>query len=501
MRLNSLVILAAGDQCDVSTAARSDCGFVGVDQGQCEAKGCCWKPTQTEAENGGVEDVPWCYYKAASCPLKYETTGQPYTDAEIGKIRQYFLANLDIQSSGAVIASPDKSVGYYYDWARDGALSMGALLKTSPAGEDVDTHFGNYINWVAARQAEADPHGVDIRVEVKFEVPSGAVYDGGWCRPQTDAPGLRARVLSEYALQKLKGGDKSFVQEKLWTGDDGKYNGGLIKYDLAWVVANWQQNSCDLWEEVQSEDFFWGRYTMRAGLMVGAQLAEAMGDTASAATYRSTASDIEGTLGRHFNGAYVFESDNRPVDSAVVGAFSDGDFDGNQLYAPLSKEVLLTISNLNSVFCNAFPINQQDTAAGTPGVMYGRYPGDTFFGGNPWFLLSAYLGELVYRQAAAAPGATLDADTYAALKEAFGFEDGLSGAALAKALLGAGDGVLLRIRKHTEGSDFHMNEQLGKSDGQMTSAQDLTWGYANLLKALQARQSAAAAAQQDSVLV
>ena len=31
---------------------------------------------------------------------------------------------------------------------------------------------------------------VDVRVEPKFEIPSGTPYEGGWCRPQTDGPGL-----------------------------------------------------------------------------------------------------------------------------------------------------------------------------------------------------------------------------------------------------------------------------------------------------------------------
>ena len=29
---------------------------------------------------------------------------------------------------------------------------------------------------------------------------------------------------------------------------------------VQWVVANWEQNGCDLWEEIQSTDFFWNRY-------------------------------------------------------------------------------------------------------------------------------------------------------------------------------------------------------------------------------------------------
>jgi len=38
---------------------------------------------------------------------------------------------------------------------------------------------------------------------------------------------------------------------------------------------------------------------------------------------------------------------------------------------------------------------------------------------------------------------------------------------------------------------LHMNEQIGRDDGHLTSAKDLTWNYANVLKAMKARDAAA----------
>merc|ERR1719262_1620789 len=98
------------------------------------------------------------------------------------------------------------------------------------------------------------------------------------------------------------------------------------------------------------------------------------------------------------------------------------------MFAPLSKEVLGTIVTLNDLFCNSFDINQKDSAAGIPGILYGRYEGDTYDGGNPWVLLSATLAQLIYRQASAVVnGATLDQDTYALLQKAYDVDAGLSG--------------------------------------------------------------------------
>ena len=36
-------------------------------------------------------------------------------------------------------------------------------------------------------------------------------------------------------------------------------------------------------------------------------------------------------------------------------------------------------------------------AAGEPGVLIGRYPGDSYAGGNPWSLLTAVTGEVFYK--------------------------------------------------------------------------------------------------------
>uniref|UniRef100_A0A7S4LNP1 glucan 1,4-alpha-glucosidase n=1 Tax=Oxyrrhis marina TaxID=2969 RepID=A0A7S4LNP1_OXYMA len=492
--LLSAFLAASADQCDVAEEQRSDCGFVGVTQDQCESKGCCWK------EAGQGSSVPWCYYKGgspgpspgpspapSSCPLKYESKGAPFSEAEMSKISGYYDANLDISGSGAVVAAPDHDTGpggdYYFHWERDGGLSMHALLATASSVSAVDEKFQHYLTWVKKVQGQQDPHGIDVRLEPKYNIPDGTIFDGGWCRPQTDGPGLRARALADYAMAKVAAGDKSQTS--------AIYD--VVKHDLEWVVSNWQQNGCDLWEEIQSNDFFWGRYTMRAGLNAGAVLADEAGDSATASTYRSVMKDIEATLGNHYTGSFVFESQNRQKDTAVIEAFNDGDFDGNTMFAPLSKEVLGTVVTLNDLFCSTYEINQKDTAAGVPGILYGRYEGDSYDGGNPWVLLTATLAQLIYRQAAAATTGTVDKDTYALLQQAYSIDAGLTGAALGKALMGAGDGVLMRIRKHVEADDFHMKEQLSRTDGSQTSAKDLTWGYANILKAMKARKDASAA--------
>jgi glucoamylase len=57
------------------------------------------------------------------------------------------------------------------------------------------------------------------------------VFVGGWCRPQTDGPGLRSAALLLFADLLLKNGQSSYVNVSLIP---------IIKYDLDWVLANWQ---------------------------------------------------------------------------------------------------------------------------------------------------------------------------------------------------------------------------------------------------------------------
>jgi len=218
-----------------------------------------------------------------------------------------------------------------------------------------------------------------------------------------------------------------------------------------------------------------------------------MGDAASAARYRGVKADIEKTLMAHYDGTFVFEAQNRKKDSAVIEAFNVGDLNDG-LFPVLGKEVLGTVITLNELFCNAYEINKKDTADGVPGILYGRYENDNYDGGNPWVLLSASLALLLYRSAGAALTAgPIDASIYDLLQKAYGIEANLSGKELAQALMGAGDGVMLRIKKHVQSTDLHMQEQISRTDGSQSSAKDLTWNYANMLNAFKGRKAVVAA--------
>lgn len=123
----------------------------------------------------------------------------------------YFLNNIDIGGKGGVLASPDTNVNgggsYYYAWERDAALSMRAFMEVNDYElEKIEEKMNSYLGWVTRMHELNDPNDVDIRGEVKFNLPDGDVFTGAWCRPQNDGAGLRAIALIKYADVLLKAG-------------------------------------------------------------------------------------------------------------------------------------------------------------------------------------------------------------------------------------------------------------------------------------------------------
>merc|ERR1712048_445665 len=379
-----------------------------------------------------------------------------------------------------VVAAPDYNTGqggsYYYDWMRDGALSMGALLETTQDLALIEEKMDHWVDWVDRSVQQSDPNG-DIMTEPKFNIPDGTPYSGGWCRPQNDGPGLRAITLMAYSAK------NPTVTDRAWD---------LVKQELDWVVANYSSQGCDLWEEVRSTDFFWNRYTMRKALIEGSAFAQSAGDSERSSKYASSAETITDLLLNHVRSdGFVFEAENRQLDTAVIEAFNVGNMNDG-MFAPLSREVVMTLSAQSHYFCSAYSVNQKAAQANIPGILFGRYQGDTYAGGNPWILLTASVATLLYRQAEAmSSGATVtDPEASDALSKLLGQ------AVTSESLLGAGDSILTFMKSFLS-NGMHMNEQIDRESGALLSAKDLTWNYANMLKAMRARTAAVNAMQHD----
>ena len=129
---------------------------------------------------------------------------------------------------------------------------------------------------------------------------------------------------------------------------------------------------------------------------MGATFATQMGDSSSASTYTAKAKVLEGLLANHWDGSFLFESTNRKLDSAVIIALNDG-YNDDGYMAPTNAKVAATVSKFNKGFCSYYTVNQNDNTNGIPGILYGRYQGDSYAGGNPWILNTAALAMLFYR--------------------------------------------------------------------------------------------------------
>jgi glucoamylase len=410
---------------------------------------------------------------------------EPFSSSEVATMRGYFTKNLNIDGTGGVAAAPSYAQtpagSYYYHWMRDASLSMRSFMggDTNLVNfTEVESIVKSYIQWELKLQTESDPNGIDIRIEPKFELSSGIPYTAGWCRPQDDGPALRATTLMIAASHLADQGEMKYIQDYLWTGNPSVYHGGAIKYDLDWVVNGYGTKTCDLWEESEDSDFFWNRISMKKAMIMGANFATQMGDTASAAKYKDTANLINQSLyAKHWNGVYVQEASTKAQDAAVILGFNHGYDESDGLFAPTSVEVAKTVAFTTSVFCGEYPINIQDTSNGVSGILYGRYKTDVYAGGNPWQLITGALAILFYRGALhILSHGVPSSDALEVWKSAFNVASLPTDAkSLAQVFAAQGDGVLLRLRYHVAGNGFHLYEQMDKETGVQKSAADLTW--------------------------
>lgn len=448
-----------------SSSSRQDCGYIGITQNECISKSCCWQPTN---DHSSYCTYPFTQYKPNYYSPYLKPSSQPFQQNEINTFFQYFLNNIDINLTGAVAAAPDLNTpggSYFYHWARDGALTINTLF-TYTNRTFSKKYTDDYLKWIQLIQSKKDPNNIDIRTEPKFEIPSGDAYTGGWCRPQNDGPGLQAITLIN-------------------TASDYLISWPTIKYNLDYIVSGYNSDTCDLWEEIVSTDFFWNRVTMVKALLLGTKLANKLGFTNDAITWNNTATIIKSNIySTHWNGYYFYESNNRPVDGAVIVALNDGYDELTNFLDPLSYEIASTVYYYNQVFSSEYPINNYDKQF--YGILYGRYPGDIYAGGNPWILTTAALSSLMYRISnRLSQGYKFDDKTLQVWKQALNIQtiptDQID---FFKA---QGDGLLFRIKKYIQTYSFHMYEQIDKNSGKQISAYDLTWSYAEVLNALNYR--------------
>ncbi len=425
-------------------------------------------------------------------------------------------------SPGVVIASPSRhnpdtnEPDYFFHWVRDAALVMGTVTDFFEQEHDVAIRMRylqtlmDYARFSRNNQLSSALTGIG---EPKFEV-TGAPYMGPWGRPQNDGPALRALTTMRLARWLIAAGMPEVVNSLLYKAELPAHS--LIKADLEYVSHHWREASTELWEEEAGTSIYTRMAQWRA-LTEGAEFARLMGDHAAADWYATQAAEIYAGLNRHWDPsvgyvrATIDHTAARPEKSSgldiasILAVLHSGPELGE--WSVLDGRVQATVYKLEEAFMSAYPINQGERAAGLAPAI-GRYPGDQYYGGNPWALATAGLGEYHYRLHTALKRQgvlRITAENLSFWQRLLadgnhgGQEELVVGqklrastpvfTATLAALFERGDQYLARIRLHAD-ADGGLAEQWHRDNGYSTSARDLTWSYAAFLSAVQSRKQA-----------
>ena len=386
-----------------------------------------------------------------------------------------------------------KDPDYYFHWIRDSSTVMRVVVEVAAAERpyarslDLAGVMGDFLSLTRTLQQAPSAHGLG---EPRFNV-DGTPDTLPWSRPQFDGPALRALAVLRY-LRGLGGPPDPATLE-------------VLGADLDFAATVWPRRGFDVWEEYNAENYH-TRLVQLAALEQGADyLAGQRLQPDRVARYRDAAVRLEPLLDDHWDPARGFlrsqlvivatdgyTAKKTDLDSAVIIAVIEADRQG-PAHSVLDDRVQATVAVLEDLFRRTYPINARTDA----GLAYGRYQGDIYYGGNPWFLITAYYAEFYYRLATRLKDGSL-----AVTKRNLGFVRGLVGDAVAvdtairpgEPLHGAlvrrsierGDAIMRRFQLHTP-ADGQIYEQFDKQTGAPASSRGIGWGHAALLSATLAR--------------
>ncbi|KAJ7079775.1 glucoamylase G2 [Mycena belliarum] len=429
-----------------------------------------------------------------------------YVASESPIAKAGMLANIGATGSrsggakaGVVIASPSTvDPDYLFTWVRDSSLVFKVIIDQFTSGEDT-TLLGQIQNFVSAERAlqqVSNPSGTVSTGglgEPKFNIDESA-FTGSWGRPQRDGPALRATAMITYANWLLKNTSASNVVSTLWP---------VIKLDLDYVAASWNQTGFDLWEEISSSSFFTTAAQHRS-LREGAALATALGQTSVVSAYETQAANALCFLQSYWNpsGGYMTSNTGggRSGKDANTALASIHTFDpaagcDAATFQPCSDKALASLKVYVDAFRSIYTVNQG--IAANAAVATGRYPEDVYMGGNPWYLTTAAVAEQLYDAlivwkaqgslnvtATSLPffkqfQSSVTAGNYAASSPTF--------TTLTSGVKTFADGFLAIHAKYTP-TDGALAEQFNRNTGAPLSAVHLTWSYAAALTVFAARE-------------
>ncbi|KAL5527654.1 hypothetical protein ACEPAG_6455 [Sanghuangporus baumii] len=401
-------------------------------------------------------------------------------------------------SAGIVIASPSTSnPNYLFTWTRDSSLVFKVLIDQYTFGQDTSlrTLIDEFVTAQSIIQQVTNPSGTVSTGglgEPKFNIDMTAFTDP-WGRPQRDGPALRATAIINYANYLLANDNSTHVTNTLWP---------ILQLDLDYVAQNWNQTTFDLWEEVSSSSFFTAAVQHRS-LREGAALATQIGQTSVVDGYTTQAANILCFMQSFWNsgGSYMTANTGggRSGRDANTVLASIHTFEANAgcdsaTFQPCSDRALANLKVYVDAFRSIYSINSG--IASTNAVATGRYPEDSYFNGNPWYLTTLAAAEQLYDAITVwnAQGSlnvtSVSQPFFSTFQSDIAVGTYLSSTSTFSSLISSiesfADGFVSIVSQYTP-SNGGLAEQYSKTDGTPTSAVDLTWSYAAALTAFAAR--------------
>ncbi|TFY50912.1 hypothetical protein EVJ58_g10834 [Rhodofomes roseus] len=386
---------------------------------------------------------------------------------------------------GVVIASPSTvNPNYLYTWTRDSSLTFKALIDQYVNGQD-DTLvplIDDFTEAEATLQQIDNPSGsvsTGGLGEPKFNVNETA-FTGAWGRPQRDGPALRATAILTYATHLWNSGNTTYVTNTLWP---------IIELDLNYVADNWNQSTFDLWEEVESSSFFTTAVQHRS-LREGIIFANLIGETSDVSNWETQADSLLCFLQSYWNPTDSYITANTGAGRsgkdantvlASIHTFDPAAGCDDATFQPCSDKALSNLKVYVDSFRPIYTIN--DGISSDAAVATGRYPEDSYYNGNPWYLCTLSVAEQLYDALIVwdALGELNVTSTSLAFFQQFD-------ASVAAGTYASDSAEYSTLKSAVQSfADGFVDIVATKADGTPLSAYDLTWSFASALTAFEAR--------------
>jgi glucoamylase len=409
---------------------------------------------------------------------------------------------------GIVVAAlQKKDPDYYFHWVRDSSEVMRtaarafALRRPYTGDALFDKQFTDFLNLSKRLQETPSEYGLG---EPRFTV-TGEVDPLPWSRPQFDGPALRALAVLTY----LQTAEAAHLSNSALTTLATQ----VLTADLDFVARVWNERGFDAWEEYKGDGYH-TRLVQLAALEQGTEwLQHHQAREERLLTYREAARRLEPLLDDHWDPARGFlrsqlaivatdgyTAKKTDLDSEVIVAVVDADR-RVPAHSVLDDRVQATVAVLENLFRTTYPMNQRHDV----GLAYGRYAGDAYYGGNPWYFITAYYASFYYQLAArlregaelritqrnlaflqsAIPSAPRDA-LHAGTTLSAGSE---LHAMATNAFIRKADRIMKRLRLHTP-TDGQLYEQFDRRTGAPVSSRGIGWSHSAFLNAVFERQRA-----------